>query len=36
MHRRLAKKVLSTVKEMMTGAPERYATFWTEFGRVVK
>ncbi|MFF4093544.1 molecular chaperone HtpG [Streptomyces sp. NPDC001834] len=36
MHRRLAKKVLSTVKDMMTAAPERYATFWREFGRVVK
>ncbi|MER6915305.1 molecular chaperone HtpG [Streptomyces sp. NPDC000594] len=36
MHRRLAKKVLSTVKEMMTAAPERYATFWEEFGRIVK
>ncbi|MEU9203590.1 molecular chaperone HtpG [Streptomyces sp. NPDC048332] len=36
MHRRLAKKVLSTVKDMMSGSPERYATFWREFGRVVK
>ncbi|MFF2329303.1 MULTISPECIES: molecular chaperone HtpG [unclassified Streptomyces] len=36
MHRRLAKKVLSTVKDMMTAAPDRYATFWREFGRVVK
>jgi molecular chaperone HtpG len=36
MHRRLAKKVLSTVKDMMSAAPERYATFWREFGRVVK
>ncbi|MDH6108506.1 molecular chaperone HtpG [Kitasatospora sp. MAP12-15] len=36
MYRRLAKKVLSGVKDMMTGAPERYATFWREFGRVVK
>lgn len=36
MHRRLAKKVLSTVKEMMTAEPERYATFWREFGRVLK
>lgn len=36
MHRRLAKKVLSTVKEMMSAHPERYATFWREFGRVVK
>ncbi|WP_328379983.1 molecular chaperone HtpG [Streptomyces sp. NBC_00440] len=36
MHRRLAKKVLSTVKDMMSGEPERYATFWREFGRVLK
>ncbi|GGO96398.1 molecular chaperone HtpG [Wenjunlia tyrosinilytica] len=36
MHRRLTKKVLSTVKDMMSGAPDRYATFWREFGRVLK
>lgn len=36
MHRRLAKKVLSTVKDMMSAHPERYASFWREFGRVVK
>ena len=36
MHRRLAKKVLSTVKDMMTANPERYATVWREFGRVLK
>ncbi|WP_335937181.1 molecular chaperone HtpG [Streptomyces sp. PTD5-9] len=36
MHRRLTKKVLSTVKDMMTADPDRYATFWREFGRVVK
>jgi molecular chaperone HtpG len=36
MHRRLTKKVLSTVKDMMSAAPERYATFWQEFGRVLK
>ncbi|NDZ80784.1 molecular chaperone HtpG [Streptomyces sp. SID10853] len=36
MHRRLAKKVLSTVKDMMSGEPDRYATFWREFGRVLK
>lgn len=28
MHRRLAKKVLSTVKDLMTAHPEKYATFW--------
>ncbi|MGW6602899.1 molecular chaperone HtpG [Streptomyces sp. NPDC055036] len=36
MHRRLVKKVLSTLKDMMSGNPERYATFWKEFGRVLK
>lgn len=36
VRRRLVRKVLSTVKDMMTEHPERYRTFWTEFGRVVK
>jgi molecular chaperone HtpG len=36
IRRRLVKKVLSTVKEMMTEHPERYRTFWEQFGRVVK
>ncbi|MFE7115729.1 molecular chaperone HtpG [Streptomyces sp. NPDC057654] len=36
MHRRLAKKVLSTIKDMMSGSPERYAALWKEFGRVLK
>lgn len=36
MQRRLTKKVVSTVKDMMTAAPERYATFWREFGAVLK
>ncbi|WP_149562314.1 molecular chaperone HtpG [Streptomyces cacaoi] len=36
MHRRLAKKVLSTIKEMQSSEPERYATFWREFGSVLK
>ena len=36
MHRRLAKKVLSTIKDMMSGHPDRYATLWREFGRVLK
>ncbi|MFE7650594.1 molecular chaperone HtpG [Streptomyces phaeoluteigriseus] len=36
MHRRLAKKVLSSVKGMMTAAPDRYATLWREFGPVLK
>ncbi|MDT0609197.1 molecular chaperone HtpG [Streptomyces lancefieldiae] len=36
IQRRLTKKVLSTVKDLMSGAPERYATFWREFGAVLK
>ena len=36
MRRRLVKKVLSTVKDMMASDPDRYKTFWTEFGRAVK
>ncbi|MFC9942996.1 molecular chaperone HtpG [Streptomyces pratensis] len=36
MRRRLVKKVLSTVKDMRSGSPEKYATFWKEFGRVLK
>ncbi|MFJ2478507.1 molecular chaperone HtpG [Streptomyces sp. NPDC087659] len=36
MHRRLTKKVLATIKDWMSGNPERYAAFWREFGRVLK
>ncbi len=36
MRRRLVKKVLSAVKDMMTGNAEGYQTFWDEFGRAVK
>ncbi|HKS47729.1 MAG TPA: molecular chaperone HtpG [Amycolatopsis sp.] len=36
MRRRLVKRVLSTVKTMMTEKPDDYATFWREFGRAVK
>ncbi|MBV9846683.1 MAG: molecular chaperone HtpG [Kutzneria sp.] len=36
MRRRLVKKVLSTVKTMMTDHAERYTTFWKEFGPAVK
>jgi molecular chaperone HtpG len=36
MRRRLTKKVLSTVKSMMTDDIERYNSFWTEFGAAVK
>ncbi|MET7637379.1 molecular chaperone HtpG [Streptomyces sp. NPDC005438] len=36
MHRRLVKKILSTVKSMRTKDVDRYRTFWREFGRAVK
>ncbi|MGW1200525.1 molecular chaperone HtpG [Streptomyces sp. NPDC002536] len=36
MRRRLTKKVLSTVKDMAAKDQERYATFWREFGAVLK
>jgi molecular chaperone HtpG len=36
MRRRLVKKVLGTVKTMLADSPEKYTTFWTEFGRAVK
>jgi molecular chaperone HtpG len=36
MRRRLVKKVLSTVKDLMVSDADRYRTFWTEFGRAVK
>jgi molecular chaperone HtpG len=36
MRRRLVKKVLSTVKTMMSDNADHYATFWKEFGRAVK
>ncbi|MDT6987745.1 molecular chaperone HtpG [Streptomyces lusitanus] len=36
MQRRLTKKVLSSVKSMAADAPEKYATFWREFGAVLK
>ncbi|MEV2239254.1 molecular chaperone HtpG [Micromonospora sp. NPDC049891] len=36
VRRRLVKKVLATVKDLKTDQPERYRTFWTEFGPVVK
>jgi molecular chaperone HtpG len=36
MQRRLTKKVLSSVKGMMANDAERYATFWREFGTVLK
>ncbi|MFE1754989.1 molecular chaperone HtpG [Streptomyces anandii] len=36
MQRRLTKKVLSSVKDMMTNDQDKYATFWREFGAVLK
>ncbi|WP_326569305.1 molecular chaperone HtpG [Amycolatopsis rhabdoformis] len=36
IRRRLEKKILSTIKTMMTEEAEKYATFWREFGRAVK
>ncbi|MFI1829657.1 molecular chaperone HtpG [Streptomyces sp. NPDC020412] len=36
MQRRLTKKVLATVKDLRTKAPDDYATFWREFGTVLK
>jgi molecular chaperone HtpG len=36
IRRRLVKKVLSTVKTMISADADRYATFWREFGRAVK
>ncbi|MEH0983063.1 molecular chaperone HtpG [Micromonospora sp. CPCC 205556] len=36
VRRRLVRKVLATLKEMRTAHAERYRTFWSEFGRVVK
>jgi molecular chaperone HtpG len=36
IRRRLVKKVLSTVKSMISADADKYATFWREFGRAVK
>jgi molecular chaperone HtpG len=36
IRKRLVKKVLSTVKTMMDGEREKFATFWSELGRAVK
>ncbi|WP_405433261.1 molecular chaperone HtpG [Micromonospora sp. NBC_00617] len=36
VRRRLVRKVLATVKDLKANHPERYRTFWTEFGAVVK
>ncbi|WP_305784687.1 molecular chaperone HtpG [Symbioplanes lichenis] len=36
IRKRLAKKVLSTIKDLQTKEPEKYATLWREFGRAIK
>ena len=36
IRRRLVKKILSTIKDMLANDQEKYATFWREFGRAVK
>lgn len=36
IRRRLTKKVLSTIKDMAATEPEKYRTFWSQFGRVLK
>ncbi|MGW1543296.1 molecular chaperone HtpG [Streptomyces sp. NPDC002309] len=36
IRRRLAKKVLATVKDLLRNDTEKYRTFWREFGAVVK
>ncbi|MFD7550443.1 molecular chaperone HtpG [Streptomyces sp. NPDC059816] len=36
IRRRLAKKVLASVKDLMNKDAEKYRTFWREFGPVVK
>jgi len=36
IRRRLVKKVLSTIKDLLNNNPEKYATFWREFGKAVK
>ncbi|WP_433293436.1 molecular chaperone HtpG [Actinoplanes sp. CA-030573] len=36
IRRRLVKKVLATIKDLLNNNPEKYATFWREFGRALK
>jgi molecular chaperone HtpG len=36
IRRRLVKKVLSSIKELMTEHPDRYRTFWEQFGKALK
>jgi molecular chaperone HtpG len=36
VRRRLVRKVLGTIKDLQANEPEKYATFWGEFGRALK
>ncbi|GAA3395113.1 molecular chaperone HtpG [Cryptosporangium minutisporangium] len=36
VRRRLVKKVLGTLRDLQTQHPEKYQTFWAEFGRALK
>ncbi len=36
IQRRLVKKILATVKDIQSNDPEKYETFWSQFGRVLK
>ncbi|HEV2637980.1 MAG TPA: molecular chaperone HtpG [Actinocrinis sp.] len=36
VRRRLVKKVLGAVKDLQSGQPEKYRTFWDAFGRALK
>jgi molecular chaperone HtpG len=36
IRRRLVKKVLGTIKDLMTEHPDRYRTFWEQFGKALK
>ncbi|QNG18634.1 molecular chaperone HtpG [Rhodococcus triatomae] len=36
IRRRLTKKVLSTIKDLMSSSPDKYRTLWTQFGRAIK
>ncbi|AOS63807.1 molecular chaperone HtpG [Actinoalloteichus hymeniacidonis] len=36
IRKRLVKKVLSTIKDLKNKDAEKYATFWSEFGRALK
>ncbi len=36
IHKNIVKKVLDTLSEMKEKQPERYDTFWTNFGKILK